>query len=99
MLRVEVPSSEAWQNLLEVLSEEIPKQVIVYVRGGQLLSLGRIVTMDMATVQYIDNCECFKYVEFLFLFFIFYITPGSVPLAVIRPPLVYVDISIGLNSN
>ena len=32
---------------------------------GQLLSLlGRIVTMDMATVQYIDKRACFQYVEF-----------------------------------
>ena len=35
---------------------------------GQLLSLvGRIVTMDMATGQYIDKRDCFQYVEFLFI--------------------------------
>ena len=35
---------------------------------GQLVSLvGRIVTMDMATEQYIDKRDCFQYVEFSFL--------------------------------
>ena len=43
--------------------------------GVQLLSLvGRILTMDMATGQYIDKRDCFQFVEFFL-----YVTPGGIP--------------------
>ena len=44
----------------------LPHLVSPQTRGGQLLSLvGRIITMDMATRQYIDKCDCFQYVDLL----------------------------------
>ena len=42
-----------------------PSHITLQTSGGQLLSfIGRFVTMDMTSGQYIDKRDCFQYVEY-----------------------------------